>query len=232
MIDIHCHILPDIDDGPQTFDESLEMARIAADDGIRVIVATPHVNEVLYDTVEVSRRASWLKHLLRLEKVGVQLATGGDVSTIFCSDQVKGFTINHTDYILVEFPHSHLPINAAEILFNYLINGLNPIITHPERNPSIARDPRLLFDLLQDGVYVQITAGSIVGEFGQDARLCAVELLRVGVVDVIATDAHSSTWRRPILSKGVRAAARIVGEEKAHQMVQGTPEKILAGLPL
>jgi len=232
MIDIHCHILPEIDDGPNTFDESLAMARLAAADGIYVIVATPHLNEKLYNPIEISRRVSWLNHLLRNEKIQVTILPGGDVSVLFKPDEVQGFSINDTKYILVDFPHTHLPQNAAEILSQYVVSGYKPIITHPERNPSIIANPKLLLDLLGNNIYVQITAGSLIGEFGTEALQCAQHLLRSGVVDLIATDAHSTTQRKPQLSLGVKAAAEIVGAETAQRMVFGTPAKIISGLAL
>ena len=232
MIDIHCHILPDIDDGPKTFDESLAMARIAAEDGITGIVATPHLNERLYSPAEISRRVSSLRLMLRKENIPLSIMMGADVSVLFRPDQVEGFIINGTNYILIEFAHSHLPRNADAILFQFLVKGFWPIITHPERNPSISADPNLLRQLLGDKIYVQITAASLTGDFGNEARHCAEYLLRAGVVDVIATDAHSSTKRKPILSEGMRAAAKFVGPQRARQMVVDAPTKIIRGISL
>ncbi len=232
MIDLHCHILPDIDDGPKTFDESVAMARLAAEDGIAAIVATPHVNEKLYDPGEISRRVSWLNHLLRKEKVPVSIMAGADVSVIFKPEQVSQYTINDTEYILVEFPHTHLPRHAGEILEQFIDNGLKPIITHPERNPTISGKPQALLELLGDQRYVQITAGSLTGDFGVDAKQCAEHLLRAGVVDVIATDAHSTEHRKPLLSLGAQAAAAIVGQDAARRMVFGTPMKIISGMDI
>ena len=232
MIDLHCHILPDIDDGPKTFDESVAMARLAAEDGIAAIVATPHVNEKLYDPGEISRRVSWLNHLLRKEKVPVSIMAGADVSVIFKPEQVSQYTINDTEYILVEFPHTHLPRHAGEILEQFIDNGLKPIITHPERNPTISGKPQALLELLGDQRYVQITASSLTGDFGVDAKQCAEHLLRAGVVDVIATDAHSTEHRKPLLSLGAQAAAAIVGQDAARRMVFGTPMKIISGMDI
>lgn len=234
MIDIHCHILPDIDDGPKHFDESVAMVKMATADGIAAIVATPHLNDSLYSPVEISRRVSWLNHLLRKDNIPVTIMAGGDVSVLFGPEQVKGFTLNDTAYILLEFPHTHLPRNAGEILGQYVASGYRPIITHPERNPSIMANPKVLLELLegQNQCYVQITAGSLTGDFGKESRQCAQHLLRSGVVDVIATDAHSATHRKPLLSAGVKAAAEIVGAEAAQRMVFGTPAKIISGLSL
>jgi protein-tyrosine phosphatase len=232
MIDIHCHILPDIDDGPKTFDESVAMARLAAADGIAGIVATPHLNEKVFDPIEISRRVAWLNHLLRAEKIPVSIMQGADVSVLFKPSEIEGFTINETEYILVEFPHTHLPSNADEILFQFVVNGYKPIITHPERNPSISSNPHLLTKLLGDNMYVQVTAGSLTGEFGTGAQQCAEHLLRAGVVDVLATDAHSTTHRKPQLSAGMQAAAKIVGHEAARRMVFSNPVKIISGIDI
>lgn len=232
MIDLHCHILPDIDDGPKTFAESVAMAKIAADDGIAAIVATPHLNEKLYDPMEISRRVHWLNHLLRTEKIPVSILAGADVSVVFKPNQVGGFSINDTEYILVEFPHTHLPKNAAEILSQFVTSGYKPIITHPERNPSITANPNLLLELVAVNRYVQVTAGSLTGDFGKDVQQCARRLLQAGVVDIIATDAHSTTYRKPLLSFGLKAAAEIVGMDAAQQMVFGVPAKIIAGLSI
>lgn len=230
MIDIHCHILPDIDDGPRTFEESVAMARMAAEDGVDVIVATPHVNEKLYDPAEISRRASWLRHLIRKENIPLTLLTGADVNTVFAPQQVNQFTINETDYILVEFPHTHLPATAKNILFQFRIHGMKPIITHPERNPSIKSNPDLLLELLDDGIFVQVTAGSVVGEFGRGAKKCAHYLLKKGVVDVLASDGHSTKYRKPLLSQGIKGASTIIGEEQARKLVFTNPMKIIANM--
>lgn len=232
MIDIHCHILPDIDDGPKTFDQSVAMARMAAEDGITTIVATPHLNEKLYNPKEISRRVYWLNHLLRVAGIEVSVIQGADVSVMFRPNQIEGFTINNTNYVLVEFPHTHLPRNADEILFQFVVNGFRPIITHPERNRSISAQPHLLAQILGDNIYVQITSGSLTGKFGMSAQHCAEQLLRAGEVDVIATDAHSTTYRKPKLASGRQAAEAIVGAEMARRMVFGNPLKIIKGQDL
>ncbi len=229
MIDIHCHILPGIDDGPDTFDESLKMAKLAADDGVNVIVATPHVNEKLYDVKEITDKVYKFNLLLNHYKIQLKVIQGADVSVIFKPEEVTDFTINDTDFILIEFPHTHLPNSAKKIIQNFLDQGLKPIITHPERNPGIMADPKLLETLLQNKVYVQITAGSITGDFGKKSKKCAQYFLQKGLVDIIASDGHSSKYRKPILSKGLKIATDIVGNKSAQQMVFKNPLKIISG---
>lgn len=230
MIDLHCHILPHIDDGPATFEESVAMAQLAAQDGISAIVATPHVNEKMYDPVEIHRRVHYLNHLLRVRNIPISVFPGADVSVVFRPHQVHEFTINNTDYILIEFFHTHLPWNAKKIVEDFVDDGFKPIITHPERNPSIISNPNLLFDIHIDSCYVQVTAGSLAGNFGRAVQECAIHLMRAGIVDILATDAHSSTFRKPCLTEGVKVAAEIVGTEAARRLVFSTPAKIIAGL--
>ncbi len=232
MIDIHSHILPYIDDGAKSFDEAVAMARLAVADGVKVMVATPHLNESIYSPAKISGRVEHLTYLLRKKNIPLTIMIGADVNVVFRAEQVGDFTINGTKYILIEFPHSRLLKNASDIVQSYVQTGLKPIITHPERNPSITANPDLLFDLLGDNIYVQVTSGSLTGEFGRKVQACANHLLRAGEVELLASDAHSSTWRQPGLSKGMKAAAEIVGEAAAHKMVSSNPFKIISGNPL
>jgi protein-tyrosine phosphatase len=110
--------------------------------------------------------------------------------------------------------------------------GLTPILTHPERNPTVIRDPDAFVALLSDGMYLQITASSLTGEFGEEARACASYLLKRGVVDLMATDAHSVRGRPPLFEKAVEAARKIVGEDVAERLVSENPARVLTGEPL
>ncbi len=232
MIDLHCHILPGIDDGPSDISESIEMARLAAGDGITTIVATPHVKDSIYPSSVIRESAAALNRHLCALGIPVKILSGADVNALLSPSLMKDYTIGESNYILVEFPHTHLPKNAKDILFNMSLKGLFPIITHPERNPSVIKKPDLFFELLHTSAHVQITAGSLTGEFGPDVRDCARYLLRKGVVSFIATDAHSSGWRPPILSGGLRIAAEVMGMETALQLVIGNPEAVIAGREL
>jgi protein-tyrosine phosphatase len=162
----------------------------------------------------------------------VDILLGGEVAVHLDSAEFSLHTINETRYVLVELPASHLPKNTAEVLFNLILNGLYPIIVHPERNRSILEKPDKLLDLLNQQVLVQITAGSITGLFGPDSRACARFLLRKGLVSFIASDAHDAGNRRPVLSKGVAAAGKIIGKENALKLVTENPEAMLAGKPI
>ncbi len=240
MIDLHCHILPGLDDGPTDIGESIEMARIAAADGVKTIVAAPHIyhpglpeaagkadlSEVIDEKVEQLNRC------LTSEKILVEILPGGEVSSFLPPDSCQRFTINHTSYLIVEFPHSHLPVNAREIIFNMAVSGLRPIISHPERNPSVIQNPERLHTLVQSGALVQITAGSLTGEFGRETQACAQYLLRQHMVSFLASDGHSVNGRPPILSEAFKTVKKHFGKETATALFTTNPEAVLRDLRL
>ncbi len=229
MIDIHCHILPAIDDGPQTLDEALEMARIAVADGVRGVVATPHVNGNIYPAAVIRERVEQFNEALAEAGLELEVIAGADTSALLPPRTLCHYTINGGPYVLFEFPHTHLPANAGELVFNAAAAGLRPIITHPERNPDVVRSPQRLFQLIEAGALVQITAESLTGGFGVAARECALFLLRRQAVHFLASDAHSPRQRRPVLSQGLKAAAAVLGETEARRLVTAHPAAVLAG---
>ncbi len=229
MIDIHCHILPGVDDGAVDLDESVKMAEIALADGIVKIIATPHINKPSISKQSLSLCHEMLTQRLAEKMIPVDILPGGEVSFYLDSSQFNLHTLNGTKYILIEFPAGHLPQRAGEILFHLILKGLYPIIAHPERNASIIQRPDLLFNLLSMQVLVQITAGSITGRFGPDSMACARFLLRKGAVSFIASDAHSARYRRPVLSEAVHKAGKIIGKENALKLVTTNPQAMLGG---
>jgi protein-tyrosine phosphatase len=232
MIDIHCHILPGIDDGPSDMNESIEMASVAAADGITTIVATPHLKDRIYPAEIIASGVSALNRQLAERKIPVRVLRGADISAMFSLTLLKDFTINGTKYLLFEFPHTHMPSNAGQIIFNAMVSGLRPIITHPERNPSVVRDPSGLIELREAGALVQITAGSLTGDFGPEAQGCALFLLKKGAVDIIASDAHSVDVRRPVLSEGLLVAEKVLGRESALRLVEDNPAAVIEDRPI
>jgi protein-tyrosine phosphatase len=230
MVDIHCHILPGIDDGPASMAEALQMARIAAADGIRKMVATPHLTDLPSPKL-IREMVCQLNAALADAAIPLEVLPGADASALLPADILRQYTINGTDYILFEFPHSHVPQNATELVFNVILAGMKPIITHPERNPSIVRRPEILFELVESGALVQLTAESLMGHFGPEAKACAEYLLDRRAAHFLATDAHSSHQRSPILSRGADIAAKIIGRTRAQALVTANPRKIIAGKP-
>jgi len=205
------------------------MAKTACQDGITTIVATPHVRDALLPPQDIGAGVDALNRRLRDLDIPVTILRGADVNALIDPSLLKDYAVEATNYILLEFPHSHLPLQARSILFNMTAQGFRPIITHPERNPSVINDPALLFDLLDSNCLVQITADSLTGGFGTDARECAVYLLKRGIVSLIATDAHSNSRRRPVLSEGVKVAGEVIGRENAARLVTANPEAVVSG---
>ncbi len=231
MIDIHCHILPGIDDGPPEVGESVAMARTAAADGIRSIVATPHFSYGEgpgIEGIEQARRA--LQERLKEEGVPLGLFRGADVRLTY--ELFGGIesgdipTINGSRYFLLELPEI-IPPNADNFLHAAGISGLVPVITHPERNYSILADPRKMDALRGAGALVQITAMSITGEFGMKIRGLSEALLRKGLVDFVATDAHGTGHRRPVLSAAYNHLSRLLDRTALRKIFFENPEAVL-----
>ena len=229
MIDVHCHILPDLDDGPSDFSESLEMARIASKDGICKIIATPHVNDGKYSPQNIRKRVDEFNRLLKENRIPLLIYPGAETSMSMDPTMFPKYTLNNTNYILLEFPHDHLPSYAGRILSWLCSKGLKPVIAHPERNYSVIRAPEVLLKLLNNNIYVQITAGSLTGDFGVDIKYCADFLLDSGKVDLMASDAHSREFRTPVLARAVKIAAKRIGNRAAQGLVSTNPAALLAG---
>ena len=240
MIDLHCHILPGIDDGASDLEESLAMAKQAVDDGIQTIIATPHtLNDIFVNPLRKTvSHVERLRQSFQENKVGIELRIGSEVRirpemTRLVMDGEIATLNDGGKYLLVEFPLQLIPPGSREELFQLKLNHMTPILAHPERNPIFQDNPERLFDLVNMGCLVQITAMSITGRLGGPAMECAHTLLKHRKAHIIATDAHSSTMRPPILSQGVEVASRILGGmEEAEDMVVKTPRSILAGEPV
>lgn len=208
------------------------MARIAFADGIRTIVATPHVKNDIPTPALIAEKINLLTGFLKQEGLSINILPGGDVASILPVEVVSLYTVNRTNYVLLEFPHSHFPATAEQIIFEWQLAGLRPIITHPERNPSILKHPDSLERLVEAGALVQITAGSLTGVFGVDVQACAGHLVSSGWVHILASDGHSSHYRLPQLSEGRRVAAQLIGEEAALKLVQDNPAAVISGREL
>jgi len=240
MIDIHCHILPGIDDGPAHMDESLAMARQASADGIHTLVATPHTFNDVYNNPRqrVREEVARLRKALAENKIDIHVCMGSEVH--ICTGLAQKVlakevaTINDTGrYLLVEFPLHVIPPGSQEELFQLKLSDITPILAHPERNPVFQNHPERLAYFVDMGCLIQITAMSVTGLLGEDAMDCAHMLLEQRQVHVIASDAHSFDKRPLILSPAVDVVARSLGSrEEAEDMVIHRPRTILEGKPV
>ncbi len=234
MIDLHAHILPGLDHGPGDWEEALAMCRIAVEDGIGTLAATPHVSETFPNRRERIREA--VDELrARLVAAGIPLAVvaGGDYH--IRPDLAPGSVLTlggNGRYFLLEFPYQVLPPRADAFIRVLRGRGLAPIVTHPERTASLQHDWRRLEPLVREGALVQLTGGSLLGHFGPQARAAAERYLAKGWAHVLASDAHWATERVPRLAEARAAAARIVGEAAAAALVEANPLAVLEGREL
>jgi len=243
MIDLHCHLLPAVDDGPQTLEESIAMARAAYQDGVRTIMVTPHALD--WEQVHpgqdaresVAREVRALETALHQAGIPLTLVAGMevhydlDLETRLRSGRAR--PLGQGRYVLVELPFLQYSLHLEQVMFRLQLQGWKPLLSHPERYVYYQQSPDLLVPLVERGVLVQVTVDSLLGETGQPARETAQRLLRRGLVHCLASDGHTAGGpRAPLLSPGVRAAARVVGLRRAQAMVTEVPERILAGKPL
>jgi len=234
MIDLHTHILPGLDHGPDDWDEALEMCRIAVADGISTLAATPHVSEIFPNSSErIEAAVGELR--LRLGEAGIPLTivAGGDYHLRPDLAPLNVLTLGGNGrYFLLEFPYQLLPPRAYLFIRLLLHRGLTPIVTHPERTVSLQRGWRHLEPLVKEGALVQLTAGSLLGDFGRPAAVAAGRFLEQGWVHLLASDAHWARERVPQLAAGRDAAARILGAAGAQALVEANPRAVLAGRDL
>lgn len=235
MVDIHSHILPDVDDGARSWEMAVHMCRMAAADGIDHMVATPHAN----DHYDYDR--PYLAGLLNELQVRIgptpRLTLGCDFH--FSYDNLKAlerdrslFTIGETAYLLIELSDFAVPPSVGENIVALIGGGLRPILTHPERNPILQRSPKKVLEWAQAGCVVQVTANSLTGRWGDKARKTARWLLERQAVHVIATDAHNVDSRPPILSEACKAVEKDYGWEIARALFEENPRAIVGGLEL
>ena len=238
MIDLHCHLLPGIDDGPETLAEALEMARIAVANGIEEAHVTPHLHPGRWDNDLPKVAAAVEEYRAALAQAGIRLEIGSaaevrldyEILPMIEAGRVPFLgTLDGYKVMLLEFPHSHVPVGADKFTAWLLARNIRPMIAHPERNKDLMREPEKLEPFVREGCLMQITADSITGGFGDLCALRAREFLERGWVSVIASDAHDTADRPPRMAPGRDAAAKIVGEKEALRLVQGTPQRIVRG---
>jgi len=235
MVDIHCHILPNVDDGPTSWETCVSMCEMARADGIEHIVATPHANSKYPYRREAL--AELLEELSRRVAGSPKLSLGCDFhlsyeNLVDALAHPAQYAIAGTQYLLVELSDFSVPPSVSDNLRRLLAAGMAPIITHPERNPVLQRSPDRVLEWVEEGCLVQVTANSLTGRWGQQALKTAEWLMKREAVHVLASDAHGLDSRPPILSKARQTAAEMVGEAVANALVGENPAAIIAGRPL
>lgn len=227
-----------MDDGSSSIEQSVAMARAAAEDGITHIVCSPHANSTYpYQPGVVAEKIAELQRALDRASIPVKLGKGCDFHMSYENiqeaklDPAK-FSINGLGYVLVEIPDYGISRGLTEIFYQLQLAGLTPILTHPERNPTLQADIPRMSDWLRGGVLVQVTAGSVVGRMGRHAERMAHELLANRWVHFLATDAHNTTSRPPKMKDAFEAVARKYGPDYAHLLCVSNPLAAFMGKPL
>ena len=235
MVDLHCHLLPGIDDGPETMEEAVAMARMAAENGIERAVVTPHLHPGRYENSLESISQAAVEFRDELERQSIPL-TLGFAAEVRLSPEVLALVENEEmpylgeregyRVMLLEFPHSHIPVGADNMVEWLLERRVRPMIAHPERNKDVIRHLSKIAPFVEMGCLLQVTAGSVAGTFGAPAMQRAQELLERGWVTLLASDAHNLEVRRPDLEPGRAAAEAIVGAQASWALVRETPRAL------
>ena len=239
MIDLHCHILPGVDDGARTMEESIAMARMAVESGTRTIVATPHMLHPQFHVPGdlARRKVEQVRTALVEASVDIEIVLGGE---IHYSAEVEekldsGELIplcSTRRYILFELPSSHVPSAFRDLVWRLQMKGIFPVLAHPERNADFERRPDAIHEVRAAGVPIQVTAMSLTGKFGRKARKVAKRWIKEGVVDLVASDGHGCARRPPVMDEAARVVRKLGGASMEEWVTYEVPRRILAGEPV
>lgn len=243
MIDLHFHILPGVDDGAKTIEDSIEIAKKAVENGITSIMATPHHKNGAFENPKqkIIRDVELLNVRLIEEGINVKIFPGQEIrifgEIVEAYDAGEILTLNQTQYLFIELPSNHVPRYTEQILFDLQVKGLKPIIVHPERNASIIEHPDILYHFVTKGTLTQITAASVLGNFGKKIQKFSLDLIEAGMAHLIASDAHNLTTRAcklreayEFLEKDFGTEARFYFQENAQLVVAN--QTVYAGQPV
>ena len=235
MVDIHHHLLPGLDDGSDSLDTSVAMAKLAVADGITHVVCTPHANSTYpFDPIVNAAKTAELRIRLVAQNIPLTLGSGCDFHLSFdnvahAKKDPARFTVNGLSYLLVEIPDYGLPPGLTETFYELQLAGLTPILTHPERNPTLLADPMRLVDWLRGGVLIQVTADSLTGHKGKPAQRMALDLIEKRWVHFLATDAHNTTSRPPRMREAHNLVAEKYSASYAHALCVTNPLAVFLG---
>jgi len=233
MIDIHTHLLPQVDDGPQDWEETLAMVRQGIRDGIEGAVCTPHALNVLDESFEskIQYKFQQLQELIGREGLKLQLWLGAEIhcQARFNTGSALATLNNNGKYLLIELPIGELPVDVGEKLFAVTLKGVSPILAHPERNNVIVRKPEVAFQLVQQGAMIQLNAGSLTGEFGGAVKKAAFTLMNHGLVHFVASDCHGARSRSMELRRACRLVSEKWGKDRADALFRIHPRKAVLG---
>ena len=239
MIDLHCHYLPGIDDGAQTLQEGLALAKAAVADGISAAAMTPHVHPGRYENSAstIMQAVTEFRRELAAAEIPLAIYPAGEVRlSSEIMDMVEADELPYLGalegyrIVLLEFPHNHIPVGSDKLVRWLLQHNVRPMIAHPERNKEIMQNIGKLQPFVAMGCMLQVTAASVIGHFGMAAQACVSELLTRDWVTVIATDSHNLENRPPVMSLARQHLIQQDAESLAIRLMQTMPRKILGSL--
>lgn len=224
MVDIHCHILPGIDDGAQSIQDSLEMAKQAVSEGIHTIVATPHYHKTVYENSKqiVIEKVNLLNRTLESAGIDLKILPGqepridGELLPLLEKGEVT--TLAGSTYLFIEFPSAHVPRYTEKMFYDIQQLGYTPIIVHPERNQEIIEHPERLYQFVNNGALTQVTAASLCGGFGKKIKGFSFQLIESNLTHFVACDAHNTTTRRFRLQEAFKHVSNKFGTDYEYML--------------
>ena len=239
MIDIHCHILPGIDDGARDMAESIELLRIAQSDGIKRIVLTPHIHMSRFENTktDIFTALTTLKQQAAEQSIAVELAAAAEVRIDalmlpMIEKNLLPFLGKYQGqkFLLLELPHSHIPAGSDKLVKWLKMKNITPVIAHPERNRELLKNPDKVKTFQRLGCWFQLTSSSLTGGFGESCKLLSEKYLNEGLFNIVATDAHNTHKRPPILSKAFAQVQLLCGDSTAEALFISNPYNITKSL--
>ena len=233
MIDIHTHILPNIDDGARSIEETFNLIKEAKNAGFEAIVSTSHYKEGYYET-DTPEREVWINAIyenLKAKNIDVELYLGNEIymseNMIRLLEEGKASTINDTSYVLFEMPLNAEPLNLYDVIYEMLQYKIVPILAHPERYTFIQKEPELVYDLIKKGVLMQANYGSIIGQYGEKAEIIVKKFLENDMIHMLGSDVHRPGTIYPKIPEILSKLEELIGEEKLEKLTTKNPKLVL-----
>ena len=235
MIDVHSHIVFDVDDGSKSLEQSIEIIKQGYEAGFDTIIATPHYIEDYYDEnkQEISRRIDIIKKELEKQDCPMEIIQGNEIyiteNINQLLDENKASSINNGRYVLFELPLNAEALNLNRVVYQMLEKGRIPILAHPERYPFVQKDPNVLIPLIEEGVIIQSNYGSIIGQYRKDAQVTVKKMLQHNMVHLLGSDVHRPNSIYLGIEGALEELEKLIGTDKVKEITEYNPQKIING---